>query len=77
MDSPRRVKKSLGIAKNTILEYKKKIKNLQQSRRVLKTRITSLKNLTQYLKTKFAMSETAESSISVSKILYLSKISRK
>ncbi|KAJ8948261.1 hypothetical protein NQ314_008441 [Rhamnusium bicolor] len=61
--SPRTAKKSWSIIKSTVSTLRKRIINLQQSRRRLKSRITNTNSLMKYLREQRLITENAESAI--------------
>ncbi|KAJ8931501.1 hypothetical protein NQ314_015574 [Rhamnusium bicolor] len=65
--SPRTAKKSWSIIKSTVSTLRKRIINLQQSRRRLKSRITNTNSLMKYLREQRLITENAESAIEVRK----------
>ena len=65
--TPTKAKRSFTVAKNKILEYRKKIRGLQRTNLRLKARVTNLGTLLTCLKKKNLITETAAESIEVSK----------
>lgn len=63
--NPRAAQKNWNIISNTIFNLRKKIRNLQQTKRRLKSRIICFNSLMKYLRENSYISESAETIIQV------------
>lgn len=66
--TPEKRSKNLARVKYTVAKQKRRIHSLQTTVRRLKHRVTSLQSLLKYLKEKSLISESSESTLSVSNI---------
>lgn len=68
LDTPRKARRALQLAKQVNIQQKRKIKTLQQARNRLVARVTTMKDLIKHLKQKNLLSESAAEHLQVTKI---------